>query len=84
LDTETHQEYLQNFIMHFYKNITKLVDRAMRKEDSSPQGQIVTEILQHLHACHNSVKVGFSAICKEFFILLYFLFLRFFMGAKTV
>lgn len=57
LDTETHQEYLQNFIMHFYKNITKLVDRAMRKEDSSPQGQIVTEILQHLHACHNSVKV---------------------------
>lgn len=44
--------------MHFYKNITKLVDRAMRKEDSSPQGQIVTEILQHLHACHNSVKVG--------------------------
>ncbi|XP_026816728.1 NACHT and WD repeat domain-containing protein 2 isoform X2 [Rhopalosiphum maidis] len=60
LDTETHQEYLQNFIMHFYKNITKLVDRAMRKEDSSPQGQIVTEILQHLHACHNSVKVFYG------------------------
>lgn len=60
LDNETHQEYLQNFIMHFYKNITKLVDRAMRKEDSSPQGQIVTEILQHLHACHNSVKVCIS------------------------
>ncbi|XP_050546334.1 NACHT and WD repeat domain-containing protein 2 isoform X3 [Daktulosphaira vitifoliae] len=60
LDNETHQEYLQNFIMHFYKNITKLVDRAMRKEDSSPQGQIVTEILQHLHACHNSVKVFYG------------------------
>ncbi|VVD06011.1 unnamed protein product, partial [Leptidea sinapis] len=30
---------------------------AMRKEDSSAQGQIVTEILQHLHACNNSVKV---------------------------
>lgn len=29
----------------------------MRKEDSSAQGQIVTEILQHLHACNNSVKV---------------------------
>ncbi|GAB6024674.1 hypothetical protein CHUAL_009808 [Chamberlinius hualienensis] len=29
----------------------------MRKEDSSPQGQIVTEILQHLHACNNSVQV---------------------------
>lgn len=29
----------------------------MRKEDSSAQGQIITEILQHLHACNNSVKV---------------------------
>lgn len=29
----------------------------MRKEDSSAQGVIVTEILQHLHACNNSVKV---------------------------
>lgn len=66
LDNETHQEYLQNFIMHFYKNITKLVDRAMRKEDSSPQGQIVTEILQHLHACHNSVKVCALKTFKEF------------------
>ncbi|KAJ0171169.1 hypothetical protein K1T71_013368 [Dendrolimus kikuchii] len=57
LDTETHNEYLNHFISHFYKNIIKLVDRAMRKEDSSAQGQIVTEILQHLHACNNSVKV---------------------------
>ena len=23
----------------------------MRKEDNSPQGKIVTELLQHLHAC---------------------------------
>ena len=57
LAPETHGEYLQNFIAHFYRNIARLVDRAMRKEDSSPQGQIVTEILQHLHACNNSVKV---------------------------
>lgn len=57
LDPETHEEYLQHFITHFYKNITKLVDRAMRKEDSSAQGQIVTEILQHLQACSNSVRV---------------------------
>ncbi|CAG4997350.1 unnamed protein product, partial [Parnassius apollo] len=57
LDTETHGEYLNHFISHFYKNIIKLVDRAMRKDDSSAQGQIVTEILQHLHACNNSVKV---------------------------
>ncbi|XP_055309195.1 NACHT and WD repeat domain-containing protein 2-like, partial [Sitodiplosis mosellana] len=60
VDTETHEEYLNNFIAHFYKNIIKLVDRAMRKEDSSAQGQIVTEILQHLHACNNSVKVFYG------------------------
>lgn len=33
----------------------------MRKEDSSAQGQIVTEILQHLHACNNSVRVSIRA-----------------------
>ncbi|XP_055384364.1 NACHT and WD repeat domain-containing protein 2 isoform X2 [Condylostylus longicornis] len=60
LDIETHEEYLNHFIAHFYKNIVKLVDRAMRKEDSSAQGQIVTEILQHLHACNNSVKVFYG------------------------
>ncbi|KAJ8916564.1 hypothetical protein NQ315_000208 [Exocentrus adspersus] len=60
LDNETHEEYLKHFITHFYKNIIKLVDRAMRKEDSSAQGQIVTEILQHLHACNNSVKVFYG------------------------
>lgn len=38
----------------------------MRKEDSSPQGQIVTEILQHLHACHNSVKVCVSKVGPDF------------------
>ncbi|XP_056633882.1 NACHT and WD repeat domain-containing protein 2 [Diorhabda sublineata] len=60
LDPETHEEYLKHFITHFYKNIVKLVDRAMRKEDSSAQGQIVTEILQHLHACNNSVQVFYG------------------------
>lgn len=60
LDIETHEEYLNHFIAHFYKNIVKLVDRAMRKEDSSAQGQIVTEILQHLHACNNSVRVFYG------------------------
>ena len=60
LGADTHEEYLQNFIAHFYRNIVRLVDRAMRKEDSSPQGQIVTEILQHLHACNNSVKVFYG------------------------
>ncbi|XP_011493787.1 PREDICTED: NACHT and WD repeat domain-containing protein 2 [Ceratosolen solmsi marchali] len=56
----THSEYLQQFITHFYRNIIKLVDRAMKKEDSSAQGQIITEILQHLHACNNSVRVFYG------------------------
>ena len=34
----------------------------MRKEDTSAQGKIVTEILQHLHACNNSVKVFYGRI----------------------
>ena len=38
LAPETHEEYLNDFINHFYKNVLKLVDRAMRKEDTSPQG----------------------------------------------
>jgi hypothetical protein len=65
LDPGTHGEYLQHFITHFYKNIVKLVDRAMRKEDSSAQGQIITELLQHLHACNNSVRV--RIICENTF-----------------
>jgi hypothetical protein len=57
LAPETHEDYLNDFINHFYKNVLKLVDRAMRKEDISAQGKIVTEILQHLHTCCDSVKV---------------------------
>ena len=34
----------------------------MRKEDTSAQGKIVTEILQHLHACINSVKVFYGRV----------------------
>jgi hypothetical protein len=60
IGSDTHEEYLSSFLAHFYKNITKLVDRAMRKEDSSAQGVIVTEILQHLHACNNSVEVFYG------------------------
>ena len=35
-------------------------DRAMRKEDNSPQGKIVTELLQHLHACKNNCDVFYG------------------------
>lgn len=62
LAPETHEEYLNDFINHFYKNVLKLVDRAMRKEDTSAQGKIITEILQHLHACINSVKVFYGRV----------------------
>ena len=34
----------------------------MRKEDTSAQGKIVTEILQHLHACNQSVEVFYGRV----------------------
>ena len=60
LAPETHDAYLKEFINHFYKNVLKLIDRAMRKEDNSPQGKIVTELLQHLHACKNNCDVFYG------------------------
>jgi hypothetical protein len=33
---------LQEFINHFSKNVLKLIDRAMRKEDNSPQATMRT------------------------------------------
>jgi hypothetical protein len=32
----------------------------MRKEDNSPQGKIVTELLQHLHSCKNNCDVFYG------------------------
>ena len=46
LAPETHEEYLNDFINHFYKNVLRLVDRAMKKEDTSEQGRIVSELMQ--------------------------------------
>jgi len=60
LANETHDSYLKEFINHFYKNVLKLIDRAMRKEDNSPQGKIVTELLQHLHSCKNNCDVFYG------------------------
>ena len=68
LASETHEEFLTDFINHFYKNVLKLVDRAMRKEDTSAQGKIVTEILQHLHACGESVKVFYGRVVSTCYI----------------
>ena len=66
LASETHEEFLNDFINHFYKNVLKLIDRAMRKEDTSAQGKICTEMLQHLHACVNSVKVFYGRVVHFF------------------
>lgn len=57
LNEDEHYEYLIEFINHFYKNIIKLVRRAMRKEDSSAFGKIVLEILQHSHTCNSVSKI---------------------------
>ena len=60
LAPETHEEYLNDFINHFYKNVLRLIDRAMKKEDTSEQGRIVTELMQHLHGCKNNCDVFFG------------------------
>ncbi|CAG2108893.1 unnamed protein product [Medioppia subpectinata] len=57
LDIEQHFEYLKEFCEHFYNNITKLVRKAMRREDRSPFGSLFNEILHHLHSCNHSVQV---------------------------
>ena len=40
--------------------LPRLVDRAMKREDSSEQGKIVTELMQHLHGCKNNCDVFFG------------------------
>lgn len=60
LAPETHEDYLKEFINHFYKNVLRLVDRAMKKEDTSEQGRIVSELMQHLHSCKNNCDVFFG------------------------
>ena len=61
LAVETHGEYLCDVINHFYKNVLRLVDPAMRKEDTCKQGKIVTKNLQHLQARNKSVEVFTAA-----------------------
>ena len=70
---ETHEEYLNDFINHFYKNVLKLVDRAMRKEDTSPQGKIITGQLillcceeRKLHDTKNLMKCRVPASSRKF------------------
>ena len=60
LSPDTHEDYLNDFINHFYKNTLKLVDKAMKKEDSSEQGKIVNELMQHLHGCKSNCDVFYG------------------------
>lgn len=62
LSPDTHEDYLNDFINHFFKNTLKLVDKAMKKEDNSEQGKIVNELMQHLHGCKNNCDVFFGRV----------------------
>ena len=54
LSPDTHQAYLTDFVNHFYKNVVKMIDRAMRKENVNVSTPLVYEILYHLHECKKS------------------------------
>ncbi|XP_071108697.1 NACHT and WD repeat domain-containing protein 2-like [Haliotis cracherodii] len=51
IDSETHKDYFEQFIDHFYQNIIRLVDNAMSKHERLAGDVIYTESLQHMHAC---------------------------------
>ena len=58
LSEDTHKTYLSDFVTHFYKNVVKLIDRAMKKEmATSANTKLALEILHHLHACKKSCEV---------------------------
>ena len=58
LNADTHKTYLLDFVSHFYKNVVKLIDRAMKKEISnSSSTKVALEILFHLHECNRSRRI---------------------------
>ena len=60
LNPDTHQAYLTDFVNHFNKNVTKLIDRAMKKENSGGSTKLAYEILYHLHECKRSGEIFFG------------------------
>ena len=54
---DTHKDYLTEFCNDFYGSIVGLVDRAVEKDQKMTSDSTYGEILQHLHACSNHVKV---------------------------
>ena len=60
LNPDTHQAYLTDFVNHFYKNVIKMIDRAMKKENLNLSSPLVYEILYHLHECKKSAENFFD------------------------
>ena len=56
LNPDTHEAYLTEFVNHFYKNVVKMIDRAMKRENINNDTPLVYEILYHLHECNRSAE----------------------------
>ena len=56
LSPESHEAYLTDLVNHFYKNVVKLIQRGMKKENIKTDSPLVYELLHHLHECQKSVK----------------------------
>ena len=63
LAPETHDAYLKEFINHFYKNTLKLIDRAMRKEDNSPQVNAELSLFNNLNTLLSLARGKLSQSC---------------------
>lgn len=50
----SYNQYLKTFMMDFYVGVIKLVDKALKKVDTSVRGIMATEIHKHLHICKES------------------------------
>ena len=67
LAPETHDAYLKEFINHFYKNTLKLIDRAMRKEDNSPQVNTELSLFNTLNTVFSLGRARLSQSCCSIF-----------------
>ena len=67
LAPETHDAYLKEFINHFYKNTLKLIDRAMRKEDNSPQVNTELSLVNTLNTVFSLGRARLSQSCYNIF-----------------
>ncbi len=52
----SYDRYIKSFLQDFYVGIIKLVDKAMKRIDTSVRGNMSTEIHKHLYLCYQSSK----------------------------